>query len=319
VGVVVNTETVPPAERFALWADASPRVFEPLVVTRAGEEPFRGRVWRHPLGPLTLFRVQADPSAVRRTPATIRASDPERVQVALLLRGRCAVAQEERTSLLTHGDFSSWASSRPYVVEAQTPFELLVTYCPEIMLRPHSDRVFGRTALAVPGGVGMGRLLRRFLLELTGELHEGSLAGAEGDVAEALLDLLRGLYGVRVAPQEALERAPDVLRAQIRTFMDTNLGDPRLAPEGIARSHFISRSYLDKLFESQGAGVRETIREKRLDRCRRDLQDPALAALSILDIASRWGFVSAAHFSRTFRAAYGMAPRELRRAASGQA
>ena len=56
-------------------------------------------------------------------------------------------------------------------------------------------------------------------------------------------------------------------------------------------------------------------RNKRLDRCRRDLADPRLATESILTIASGWGFANAAHFSRSFSRAFGESPRNFRAAA----
>ncbi|MGW9499321.1 helix-turn-helix domain-containing protein [Streptomyces prasinus] len=46
--------------------------------------------------------------------------------------------------------------------------------------------------------------------------------------------------------------------------------------------------------------------------CHRDLTDPRLRSRSIRAIATRWGFVDAAHFSRAFRAAYGVSPRDHR-------
>ena len=57
-------------------------------------------------------------------------------------------------------------------------------------------------------------------------------------------------------------------------------------------------------------------RRARLERCRRDLADPALAGETILAIATRWGLHDRAHFSRLFRAAYGCSPREYRLSAS---
>ena len=63
-------------------------------------------------------------------------------------------------------------------------------------------------------------------------------------------------------------------------------------------------------------------RQRRLERCRRDLADPALAARPVAAIAARWGFPSAAEFSRAFRAAHGMPPGEYRmsaRSANGPA
>ena len=55
------------------------------------------------------------------------------------------------------------------------------------------------------------------------------------------------------------------------------------------------------------------IRSRRLERCRRDLADPSLAARPVAAIAARWGFSSAADFSRAFRTAHGVPPAEYRR------
>ena len=82
--------------------------------------------------------------------------------------------------------------------------------------------------------------------------------------------------------------------------------------ESIAAAHFISRRHLDRLFADDERTVAETIRDRRLARCRRDLEDPGRAGDSVLDIATGWGFVSPAHFSRAFRATYGISPREAR-------
>ncbi|MET7337465.1 helix-turn-helix domain-containing protein [Nonomuraea sp. NPDC005650] len=50
-----------------------------------------------------------------------------------------------------------------------------------------------------------------------------------------------------------------------------------------------------------------------MDRCRRDLADPSCATGLIRAIVSRWGLTSAPHFSRAFRAAYGLSPENYRR------
>ncbi|MQA94396.1 MAG: helix-turn-helix domain-containing protein [Streptosporangiales bacterium] len=54
------------------------------------------------------------------------------------------------------------------------------------------------------------------------------------------------------------------------------------------------------------------IRHRRLERCRKEMLDPAHRQCPIAAIAVRWGFASAAHFSRAFRDAYGVAPRDYR-------
>lgn len=102
------------------------------------------------------------------------------------------------------------------------------------------------------------------------------------------------------------------LLAAIRRSIDLRLGDPGLRPGAIARDHHLSRRQLYRLFAADGVGVADWIRARRLERCARDLRDPALAHESITTIALRWGFVNPSHFSRAFRAAYGTTPREHR-------
>ena len=65
---------------------------------------------------------------------------------------------------------------------------------------------------------------------------------------------------------------------------------------------------LHQLFHDEGLTVAGWIRRRRLECCRRDLADPALALRPIVAIAARWGFASAADFSRAFRAATGWLP-----------
>jgi len=45
---------------------------------------------------------------------------------------------------------------------------------------------------------------------------------------------------------------------------------------------------------------------------KRELLDPRNAGEPISRIAARWGLADSSHFSRLFRATYGMSPREFR-------
>ncbi|MEU7021580.1 helix-turn-helix domain-containing protein [Streptomyces sp. NPDC046203] len=100
------------------------------------------------------------------------------------------------------------------------------------------------------------------------------------------------------------------LRARIQAYIDRHLTDADLTPQSIARAHHISLRYLHKLFEGEDATVSRWIQRRRLERSRRDLA--RYPHVTIGAVAHRWGFASAAHFSRVFRTAYGMSPRQWR-------
>ncbi|MEV4098274.1 helix-turn-helix domain-containing protein [Streptosporangium saharense] len=111
---------------------------------------------------------------------------------------------------------------------------------------------------------------------------------------------------------EASSGACEGLLPRIRTYIDDNLGDPNLSPETVAAAHHISTSYLYKLFARQGISVARWIRQRRLERCRKDLSDPRLGGRAVGEVGAQWGFVDSSYFSRVFRQTYGCSPRAYR-------
>jgi AraC-like DNA-binding protein len=319
MAVLIDTGVVPERERFDFWSEASSATYHPMECRKDYDRPFWGRASGHSLGPLAVFRIEADASSVHRTPRAIAISDPETLVLGICAHGRCHVAQAGRESVVERHDITSYDSSHPYAVHAMTPFEWIAFMIPMALLRPHVDRICARTGERIPGADGFGRLATPFLLGIADGLDEGRLQEDDVHVADAVLDLVRGLYADRDAAVAGSTRSRAELQLRIHAFIETNLGDPNLSPERIARANAISVRYLHKLFESEGATVCEWIRDRRLERCRRDLADPTLRGETILTIASRWGLTTAAHFSRVFRDAYGCSPREFRKAAGRRA
>jgi AraC family transcriptional regulator, positive regulator of tynA and feaB len=77
--------------------------------------------------------------------------------------------------------------------------------------------------------------------------------------------------------------------------------------------------YANDLLSQEGSSIERYVQRRRLERCRRALEDPKQAHRLIGEIAFAWGFSDLSHFSRRFRATYGMTPSDYRRRASLQA
>jgi AraC-like DNA-binding protein len=313
MALLIDTATVPPDHRMDAWLDVTTRSYHPVGIKSLSRAPYAGRMARFELGIVRAFRVSADPNTVVRTPRSIAMGDPERLDVYVMRRGRCRIAQEFRSSTIAPGDMTSLDSSRPYVMRAMEPFELISFSLPKFLLRSQTDAVCRRTALRIPGDSALGSLMAPFLSGLVDRLDSGDVAEHHDDLSESLLGLLRALAidgpgGARHAPSTAL-------RPRIKAYIEGNLHDPSLGPDSVAAEHFISVRYLHKLFEPEGMTVSEWIRNKRLDHCQRDLLNPALEDQTIGTIASRWGLTNGAHFSRLFRATYGCSPRVYRQRA----
>ena len=313
--LLIDTAMVPARERLDFWLESSCEAYLPVQIRSAAKEEFGARMWGYDLAPLTFFRISAVPNTMIRTSRAIAACDPEYLHLSVVLRGRLNAAQEGRTGVARAGDLISYETSHPVVFRADKPFESLVIRVPRHVLGRDAAHISSRTALSISGSEGLPRAAVAFFRGLAGGLQDGTVTCDDApNAVNCVLDLIRGLYadpGDMREPTRPRSRAEVLLNLQ--SFIEANLGDPQLGPKEIARASFISTRYLHKLFESEGTSVCQWIRASRLERCRRDLLDPALAHHTILSIATRWGLPGPQHFSRLFRAAYGRSPSELRR------
>lgn len=75
----------------------------------------------------------------------------------------------------------------------------------------------------------------------------------------------------------------------------------------------MSVRYANALLATEDTSLERYIIQRRLEMCRRALEDVGHASISISEIAFGWGFSDEAHFSRRFKAQFGCPPSEYRR------
>jgi AraC-like DNA-binding protein len=271
-------------------------------------------MWGDRLGSVGMFRIAAGANTMTRTPRDIAAGDPDCLHLEMVLGGQLRGAQQDRAAALTPGDLTAYDTSRPTIFTATGPFDILVLRLAKATLGKQAANISRLTSVRIAGSRGLPRLAARFFFEAATGLADGTIARDDCGLEGHMIDLVRRLYvdlGSLSHPTRPRSAAELLLQAQSQS--ETRLGDPSLNPEAVARACFISTRYLHRVFESEGLSVCGFIRSARLDHCRHDLLDPALADRPIGAIGSRWGLPSAAHFSRLFREAYGCSPREFRR------
>lgn len=109
-----------------------------------------------------------------------------------------------------------------------------------------------------------------------------------------------------------VETVSTARRAQIEYVVRCFSSDRRLTPGAIADALGVSRRTLYELAEPVFGGVSEYIRTTRALRASALLADPALAHVSVAEIARTAGFSSPRHMSRAVVAVTGLCPHELR-------
>ncbi len=276
---------------------------------------FQGAVTRRAIGDVMLVDCAASPFLGNRSLAVIAprhkaATNEEVVGFQFVCRGVELVREGGRELALKAGDVVLWDGMEPTEVEIVEAFYKRTLLFPRDQVLAVCPRLGDLKALPSLTGSGPARLLVRYMNALALELPQLEPAAGVA-AANAALELLRAAIEPHLPTSRAATRA--AVRAEIGRYVRTHLQDPALGPVTIARAYAISVRALHALFEDVDESVARLVRNERLARCLEDLQRSNGG--SVTEIAFRWGFCDAAHFSRVFKREFGATPSEVRQAA----
>ncbi len=304
---------IPPEMRLDAWRHAACRLIHPMVVN-ADTAPTRGLVVKRDGAGIHTIRVSGVRSTVERPATLIRADDPTVLQLTMVLRGRLVVEQDDAGGEVGDGGLVWYSSSHAYRLSAPADFDLIHVLVPGTCARLLRESLAER---AVPVAVesASSQLLPPFLRAVVDWQSRPAAHHVGGALESALLHMIGSLPGGLPGPRS--RGHPDTF-ARATEHVTLHLHEPDLGPARIAAALNVSLRHLHASFSRRGLSVGAYVRNERLDGAARDLVDPAHATEEVGEIARRWGFSSAAHFSRVFVDRFGQAPSRLRRTAAGR-
>jgi AraC family transcriptional activator of tynA and feaB len=276
---------------------------------------FRGAVTRRTIGDLMLVDCAASPFLGHRSRPVMsthgaQTRDENILGFQFVCKGVEVVREGSRELALQAGDVVLWDGLQPTEVEIVESFYKRTLLFPRDRVAAVCPRLEDLSSPPSLRDSAPARLLVRYMNALA--LEVSSLEPAAGAAAaNAALELLRAAVEPSVPSSRSATRAQ--MRAEIRRYVRSHLQDPGLGPASIARAYAMSVRALHALFEDAETSVAGLVRSERLARCMEDLQ--RRNGGSVTDIAFRWGFCDAAHFSRVFKRTFGATPSEIRHAA----
>jgi AraC family transcriptional regulator, positive regulator of tynA and feaB len=280
-------------------------------------QDFEGRIEFGALGDGVLSKIAATPNRFSRSLRTRTPTLPVPVLVVVQRCGTIRLDQHDRSCSLRPGDWCLVDSLHPFEgVALGTRTECLVVG----LERPSDPELRGLLEQGAghrwDGKTGMSRVLLSTLGEAFDQLNQ--FRHASGTSLHKAASAM-----VWAALREQLE-APSPLsyqdrqRARIKTYIESQLGDPVLSVDAIAQACGMSVRSVHRAFDDDPAGsVSKYIWMRRLSHCADTLRDPRQAHRSITEICYSGGFNSTSHFSRLFKDQFGVCPREYRPASEG--
>jgi AraC-like DNA-binding protein len=296
---------------FKAYRHAGSHAVVALDVHAEQDESFRGALDAAVAGDIHVFDIAADGHSVHRTPGLIARAPQQYFKFSLIERGTGFIVQDGREISLRAGDMAIYDTDRPYSLLFDDTMRMSVVMFPKVMLDIPADTISRLTATRLDGAGGVGAMIGPYVASLArgaGEL-DGHLARR---MFRTAVDMVGTLLEANLGPEAAAADAHGTLLRRILDYIDEHLSDSELSPSQIAAAHFVSVRHLHAVFNEQGTTVSTVIRTRRLERCYDALVDPQQAHRSITAIALTNGFVDSAHFSRTFRAHFGVPPSGVR-------
>ncbi|WP_170215997.1 AraC-like ligand-binding domain-containing protein [Asanoa ferruginea] len=307
-----DTTDVPAELRFAAWHELTSTALISTAVAADHVDDFDASIEVVDLGRVQLSKICYPPLRVTRSSRHIRQSNPDVLYLTVPVRGVLTVDHADRDPTVGSGEFTMIDTSLPGVVANREPVEQFIIHVPRAEMPMRPADLPALLARPFPVGEGLGGLLLTAVRHIigTGDRYAPE-DGAR--LASVLIDLVAALLAETVREVAAARDAQQrLLQHRILDFIERHLTDPALSPSVIAAAHNISLRYLHLLFQSQALTAAAWIRQRRLDRCRRDLRNPGLARQSVAAVGARWGFTDATAFSRAFKQTFGMPPGEYR-------
>ncbi|MEV7286277.1 AraC family transcriptional regulator [Streptomyces sp. NPDC093252] len=313
--LLLDLDTVPPKERADAFHHALTDESVPNDVVH--EVPATGmharlRLWR--IGDLALFDIRSSGFEVHRTERHVRRHRARPVvSVSLQPEGVHRGEVDGRRTLLGRDDITvfhelvprvyGWSGdgrSRSLLIDADRlalPVETVVTAAARLPASPLYGLVLAHL-----------RALTRDAARLEHDPGAPAVANASVELVRALL-----LSAARDASAPAVRSAVrDTLVTRVLAYARCHLGEHDLTPGRIAAAHAVSLRQLYLVLGEAGVSLEQWLIAERLEAARRMLADRRHDTLTVAAVASRCGFAGASHFSRRFRSAYGLTPREWR-------
>ena len=278
------------------------------TVSETREAPLLTHVVSHRLGDIRLVELSGNPFGAVRGRAEISGDSDTYLGILYQRFGSTLCRRGDDRVIVGPGEICVWHSGRPVSFEMPEKFDKLCMIVPIARFESVLYNAETYEGLRLPGGSNLATLLGSYLSTLTDSVMTRN-DNTPFDAIDVTLELLGAAF--RAQRRSSTIAPRDQLFARISDDIEARLNDVNLSPNKIAEANGISIRYLYTLFSEQGETVSGWVRRRRLLRCRAEL-DGAVTEASITEIAYRWGFNDSAHFSRLFKASFGMSPTQYR-------
>lgn len=278
-----------------------------------GPRPYVGEVLRsYSADRVRLADIRFSPHTTRLRNGRPATTSGNTFLVSYQMEGEAVVRQNGREAHIGPNQLFFIDTSQPFEIETGEIWTRSIYLDSQFWQDVFPERgYYTATALNCDHGIGQTcRSLIHEIFELAWDQRPETVTRLAGSLANLLAVSL--VTTLPVAPRFDLpvERKLERIKAAVRR----NLADSDLDCAFVAEDVGMSVRQVHAVFGHSGTSLNRWIWQERLDRIASELRNPVLRHKPVSGIAFDWGFKEAAHFSRQFRARFGVTPSHYREA-----
>ena len=306
-----STHDVHPRERFAYWHDVACKTLVNHHSKPHGQQPFHAHLEAGSLADIGLVQFETSALTVHRTQRHVALAGADDVYLCRQMAGTLAIEQLTRNVELSPGNMTLLDPMLPYMARFSMGARLLVLKLHRRDLEARVGKTTQLLARILSPAHGDCSLTSGFVALLP-DHAERMTATAQAQVRDQTLDLVATSLGSLAGGPVRLSCSKLVVLKKVCQAIEASLSNPGLDPAAVAESAGVSIRYANSILAHRETSITRLVRSLRLARCQAALSDPLQRHRTISEIAYGWGFSDMTNFSRVFKAAFGMAPREWR-------
>ena len=308
-----STTNVHPRDRFAYWHDVACTVLVKHHSRPQDRNTFRAEIRAAAISDIEMVMFENTALSVDHTLQHVGHAEADELYVCRQVAGDLALEQAGREVLLKQGDMTLLDPLLPYGGRFSADSKLLVLKVPRKALEARVGRLRHATAQLIRPTDADCSLASAFLGMLPQHVVGLSQVGGEM-VKHQTLDLVAVSLAKTMQRQKPrVSSAKELALVSLHAAVNSRLSEPDLDGEMVAAAAGISVRYANAVLAEDGTSLMRLIQTKRLERCRKALEDEAQAHRTVSEIAYAWGFSDMTHFGRRFKSRYGLLPGDCRR------
>lgn len=305
-----STELIPEEGRFDVWRDSMSVLFEVERKKEHAQSPFVANLEAFMFDQIMLARTTSNSAYYRRQPKDIKADGIDMIMIQLFLKGEVEFQHGKNRSFIKPGDILVYDLSRE-VSNFNTSFDNISVLFPRELIDEYIPAAALWHGQILPRDQPMTNLLRSHMMSLY-EFGPNITNESCDNLQRALLNLTSSAFQ---ASTQNIARAAEIIAAtqlrEIKKYIHKHLHHPNLTPESIGQAFGFSRAQLYRVAEPLD-GITHYIQKQRLKRCWKELNNPGQNHMTITELAFKWGYNDAGTFTRNFKKAFGMLPKDAR-------